>query len=271
MTSRDHLQPEELAWYLLSQYPEQEAQDIAAHLRSCALCQAELEATRESWGQVALSAPLYPLPTGARERFLQAIDQEARVKETAAPPARKVEAAAALPTPPRVFAWLGWAVAAAAVLTAVVLGHNQLVLQRTLAHDQALLAAGDAEQARTQALLRSLTAPSAIRVSLTEPTASVRPGASLIYAPRTGAMLLLASGLKPLAPGKAYELWLIPENGQAPKAAGVFHPGAGGGTNQLLATSLKDVRPKAFGITVEDAAGATTPTLPILLAGSPQP
>jgi anti-sigma-K factor RskA len=62
-------------------------------------------------------------------------------------------------------------------------------------------------------------------------------------------------------------LWLIPANGQAPIPAGLFRPDASGSASLVLPPLPKDVDAKAFGVTIEDARGATTPTLPIVLSG----
>jgi anti-sigma-K factor RskA len=66
---------------------------------------------------------------------------------------------------------------------------------------------------------------------------------------------------------KTYELWLIPANGQAPIPAGLFQPDANGTASVVFPSLPVGIDAKAFGVTVEDAQGAATPTLPIVMSG----
>jgi anti-sigma-K factor RskA len=69
-------------------------------------------------------------------------------------------------------------------------------------------------------------------------------------------------------PGKTYELWVIPADGSAPIPAGLFRPDSAGDGSVVLPPIPQGVSAKAFGVTLEDAAGSKTPTAPILLAGA---
>jgi anti-sigma-K factor RskA len=82
-----------------------------------------------------------------------------------------------------------------------------------------------------------------------------------------GALVFTANHLVPLPPNKTYELWVIPANGNAPIPAGTFKPDTHGMASVLLPHLPKGVDAKAFGVTMENTGGSTTPTLPILLAG----
>ena len=77
----------------------------------------------------------------------------------------------------------------------------------------------------------------------------------------------MASNLRPVPENKTYELWLIPANGKAPMPAGLFRPDASGSASVVLPTLPQGVEAKAFGVTIEDAQGSATPTLPIVMAG----
>jgi len=81
-------------------------------------------------------------------------------------------------------------------------------------------------------------------------------------------MILLATNLKPLPQGKTYELWLIPADGKAPVPAGTFNPDAVGTATLVLPPLPSGIAAKAFGVTVENAGGATSPTMPIVLSGA---
>jgi len=56
--------------------------------------------------------------------------------------------------------------------------------------------------------------------------------------------------------------------GQSPIPAGTFRPDARGNASVIMPTLPKGVEAKAFGVTVEDEGGASTPTLPIILVGA---
>jgi anti-sigma-K factor RskA len=66
---------------------------------------------------------------------------------------------------------------------------------------------------------------------------------------------------------KAYELWLIPNQG-APIPASVFKPDAHGGATVINPPLPAGTEAKAFAITVEPEAGSSTPTMPIVLVGT---
>jgi hypothetical protein len=60
---------------------------------------------------------------------------------------------------------------------------------------------------------------------------------------------------------------VIPTSG-APIPAGLFRPDASGSGSVVLPAIPQGVTAKAFGITIENAGGASTPTAPILLSGA---
>ena len=76
-----------------------------------------------------------------------------------------------------------------------------------------------------------------------------------------------ANNLKPVPAGKAYELWVIPASGAAPMPAGTFWPNAEGYASVVLPKLPSGVPAKGFGITIENASGSNTPTVPIVLSG----
>jgi anti-sigma-K factor RskA len=76
-----------------------------------------------------------------------------------------------------------------------------------------------------------------------------------------------ANNLKPVPAGKAYELWVMPASGGAPMPVGTFWPNSEGYASIVLPHFPSGVAAKGFGITIENAGGAATPTLPIVLSG----
>jgi anti-sigma-K factor RskA len=125
-----------------------------------------------------------------------------------------------------------------------------------------------AQASKAQQVLEVMTAPTAQRVTLTEGKAPLAPSARATYLQDRGALILLATNLKPLPEGKTYELWVIPANGTAPVPAGVFHPDSVGTASLVLPTLPSGIAAKAFGVTIENAGGATSPTMPIILSGA---
>jgi hypothetical protein len=166
------------------------------------------------------------------------------------------------------FAWLGWATAVAAVAFAAYFGNQAVQLRQQLNSDRADIAQLSAQAARAQELTEALTSPGAKQVTLTETKQPEQPVGHATYLPSKGALIFVASHLHPLKGDKTYELWLIPANGKAPIPAGLFRPDATGSASVVLPQLPEGVAAKAFGVTIEDAQGSATPTLPIVMSGS---
>lgn len=166
--------------------------------------------------------------------------------------------------------WLGWIVAAAAIIAAVVLGLEDSTLQGRLNKNNAQVAqlSTQVQQAQgLQKLMDALTSPDTQQVTLTETRHLARPVGHASYLSRSGALVFVGSNLRPVPAGKAYELWLIPADGHAPIPAGLFRPDANGSASVVMPPLPQGVKAKAFGVTIESAQGSTTPTLPIVMAG----
>ncbi len=153
-------------------------------------------------------------------------------------------------------------------IVAISLGVQNRALNDELQDESRLVTNLAGQASRAQQVLEVLTAPSAQRVTLTEGKVPAQPTARATYLPERGGLILLATNLKPLPEGKAYELWIIPASGTAPVPAGVFSPDAGGTATLVLPQLASGIRAKAFGVTVEKASGSDTPTSPIILSGA---
>ena len=285
MNPNEHISPEDLATLalLVTEPPsgsaeETELAEFRAHLRGCAECRAELRQVRSDFSLYALGRvePVAP-PAGARERFLSALQnagaRAAVTAETGTPTPRTTllptlvqrrRSPAALVLP-----WAGWAVAAAVAVMALGLRQERDGLRQEVSQQNLATARLQADEAKAHSLLNTLTGPGAVRVNLTIPKSKAEPNARATYQQKTGTLLLLAGNLAPLPSQKVYELWLIPANGSSPIPAGTFSPDAHGNASLLVPALHGATTAKAFGITVENAGGSTTPTMPIVLAGAP--
>lgn len=169
----------------------------------------------------------------------------------------------------KVLPWIGWAVAAGLAVVAGNLYRERDALRGVAAAQASKLDQLTAEAAAARQVLDTITDSSAMRVTLiTQGQTTPLPTGRATYVASKGALIFLASNLEPLQPAKTYELWLIPAAaGENPIPAGTFRPDERGNASVILPQLPKGIEAKAFGVTVEDEGGATTPTLPIILVG----
>ncbi len=277
MTGNGHNTQEELASYAMQGLPVEESASIRAHLQSCADCRAELAALCGDLALLGSAVPQEPLPEGARQRFLEKIASTVEVKTPANhtpanhTPANMAEVTAIHGNTAKRGAgyWIPWAATAALAIATISLGVQNRALKDEQQDQLSMITNLAARASRAQQVLEVLTAPGAQRVTLTEGKLPVQPSARATYFPERGGLVLQATNLKPLPEGKTYELWIIPANGTAPVPAGMFRPDTAGSATLVLPPLPSGVAAKAFGVTIENAAGATTPTIPIVLSGAP--
>jgi anti-sigma-K factor RskA len=262
MMGAPHISQDDLALTALQALSLDESAAVREHLSVCELCRDELARLTGDLAMVALSVDQHPLPSGARERFSQRIGFDT----TTAKPAE--------PVPIRSAAsfdgarWIAWFAAAAALILAAGLGFEVKSLQARLHDKESRIASLEASQSRAEQVVEVLTAPSAQRILLTAHKTPPAPNGRVVYLASRGELIFQASNLAHVPATKTYELWVIPADGSAPVPAGLFRPDASGNGSVMLPTIPKGVTAKAFGVTLEDAAGSQTPTAPILLAGA---
>jgi anti-sigma-K factor RskA len=160
-----------------------------------------------------------------------------------------------------------WAIAACLAIACSILGYRVSSMNDALDGESRLVSNLAAKASHAQQVLEVLNAPDAQRVTLTATKTPPAPTAHAVYLADRGALMMEANNLKPIPAGKTYELWIIPASGAAPVAAGTFTPNAEGYASVVLPTLPSGVIAKAFGITVENAGGSSTPTPPIVLSG----
>jgi hypothetical protein len=297
MNTTGHIEQDDLALFAMQLLPSDEASAAARHLEQCGECRRELAALQGDLAVYAHTVDLHSPPALTRERLMKQVAREKKlvppnrpqvrefpVVDTPAPPVRTsstlgIESSymrAAYSEEPeaqrslvsKVLPWAGWAIAAGLALTAGDFYMQQNSLQTKVTATSGQLAQMTAEAIAARQVLDTMNDATAMRVTLQKPESSPVPQARATYVAEKGSLLLVASNMEPLLPYKVYELWLIPADGRDPIPAGTFHPDQRGNANLILPTLPKGVEAKAFGITVEDEAGATTPTMPIIMAGS---
>jgi anti-sigma-K factor RskA len=257
---------EDLMLYSMQALTPAEYAEAKAHLDTCASCRGALAEALADVALIGLGVQQQALPEGARQRFLATIANTPQVlvrTNSTAPSAPPVPAGRRKGG----FGWLGWVTAIAALAVACYLGYHSFDLQQQLDANRGQIAQLSAQAAHAQELVDALTSPEAKHVTLTESKRPAQPMGHATYMRKTGALIFLASNLHPLPQNKTYELWLIPANGKAPIPAGLFRPDATGSASVVLPALPPGVEAKAFGVTVEEAEGSATPTLPIVMAG----
>lgn len=273
MTESTHISQEDLALYAMQALPAEEQASAHAHLDACAGCKAQLAQIAGELALAAMSVPSQPLPEGARSRFLARIGHApaADSSQTSTKVATISGRRSMQPARGSSINWIPWGLVAALLMLCVGLGAQLVSISRQLGLQRSLVAAQTGQIDRAQKVLEVLSAPASQHVLLTAGAPHPAPSARAIYLASRGSLVLEASNLAPVAAGKTYELWIIPLSGAAPVPAGLFHPDPAGSASVVLPSIPSGIQAKAFGVTVENAGGASTPTLPIVLSGAATP
>ena len=249
---------------------------VRRHLKECGECRARTALLRSDMALVAMSVPQIAPPPEAKQRLFQtagipvpAVAKKPKMIVTSKP-AKPDAGEAPSPMPRRrspVLLWGGWLAAAACLLYAVQVREANQGMRQQLQANLTEMMASNASAARAREVLEVLTSPRAQRVTLVSAHAKPEPTGHAVYLKDRGALVFTASNLAPLPPNKTYELWIIPASGVPPVPAGTFQPDEHGMASVLLPKLPKGIQAKAFGVTMENAGGSKSPTLPILLAG----
>jgi len=161
--------------------------------------------------------------------------------------------------------WIGWILAAVFVCIAAALAHHAAWLQRQLNLAQGNTAQVQMKLDHASEVADVLTSPEARHVVLTETRGPAKPSGQVNWLASDGALVFVASGLKPLPAGKTYELWMETAQGKAPLPAGMFAPTPDGSAAVVLPPLPAHTQARRFLVTVEAAGGAATPSLPLVM------
>ena len=284
----DHEAVREVAGlYALGALEAREAAAVREHLATCALDHPELaEGAAVAGALLETVEPAEP-PAALKSRLLAAAEadlREGRHPATAAAvdatARRPVPAPEPMPEPvvPRIpytpgpaptpvivldaerakrrFRWASFA-AAAAIALAVGLGAWNVSL-RTQLQD------ADAYRAGVEAALQLAAAPGSSTALLASEDGSVS-GLGVVGA--DGTVLLAFRGLAPTSGSQVYAAWSIGEDGVPVNIGELTASGDGTATGRAQGAAAGDV----LALTLEPAAGATTPTMPIVASGTAEP
>jgi anti-sigma-K factor RskA len=294
MSEPRRITSEDLALFAMQLLPAEEMAEIAAYVERSQDARRELAEIQGDLAMYAHTVEMQSPSAEARERLMKQVGREKK----AIPIDRSVEAAASSSSsasvaanegfgrapgsiysteePPKrgfagkVLPWVGWAVAAGLAVAAGDLYKERETLRSAVTEQTSRIDHLTADAAAARQVLDAITDSSALRVTLNVKGAPPAvPQGRATYVASKGTLIFLATNLEPLQSSKTYELWLIPAAaGQNPIPAGTFRPDARGNASVIMPSLPKGVEAKAFGVTVEDEGGATTPTLPIILVGA---
>jgi anti-sigma-K factor RskA len=256
---------EDLALYALNALEGDDRAILEKHLARCSECRLELEQLRGDGALLALSTVGPKPPARARQRLLDAVAKEAA--PTLSQKTRKDGAPTVIA--PRRSWWgaLGWAATAAVIVFAASLSKENSALKETLASASAQAVQSARELDDLRKISAPLIAPEAQRITLVAMKTPPQPQGKAFYLRNRSSLVFMANNMPPLPPQKAYELWLIPMQG-VPVPAGMFKPDARGSATVVNPPLPSGMEAKAFAITVENEAGASTPTMPIMMMGT---
>jgi hypothetical protein len=206
------------------------------HLSACPSCSQETRGLHEAAARLAASTAVRA-PDGLRDKVLAAA---ARTRQH---PPRVAELKSAWPGR----RW-GMAIACGVLAVALAIGGIAFSAQHQLSQDQA----------RSREIAAVLNAPDATMLTA---DASPRGTATVVMSHRARALVFTAARLPILPSSERYELWLVGITG--PRSAGMLPPPRAGMTAPVIVSGLRAGDKVA--LTVEPAAGAATPTMPMVI------
>jgi anti-sigma-K factor RskA len=256
---RDHA-----AGFVLDALEPDEMAAVREHLATCPEAHAEIADLAASLPVLAASVPVVEPPArlGARIRAAAEADLATRAGSVAPgpepAPSRPVVVAAAPASvgTPRGSSAGSWALRIAAVLAIAVLGGWNLLLQQQLSSAQAY------EQSVAE-VIAAAGQPGSLTAVL---TADGGGPSGLAAISATGEVTLAMQALPATAGQQVYEAWVIGGDG-VPVPLGSFQVGSAG-TASFSADSPLVEPGVVLALTREPGPGATTPTLPIVAAGT---
>jgi anti-sigma-K factor RskA len=252
--------------YALGILSEPERKEFEAHVSTCSTCAEEVRSLIEVTNGLAYAVPQIDPPAALRARVLKAVEQSEPLRARAVKPR---PAGTALPV------WL----AIAASLAAVACGLYALTLRERIAGLEARLRdanarVADAEQQiavfrtridESQQMAAIMAAEDVRRIDLAG-QAPARGAAGRAYWSPTRGLVFTAANLPAPAPGRQYQLWVIPPGGK-PVSAGLLDLDPNGRV-MTIGEASSTIPVGTVAVSLEPTGGVPSPTGQIYLAGS---
>jgi hypothetical protein len=266
-----HIEDDELIQYALGTLKDSQMTTLTAHVSMCNHCRGRLAAIQvELAAYASVLPPEGEVPAGARDRFLARLTVGPVVEsklDQARNNSRVYHISQSFKT------WMGspmplWVLSGALAAAVIFLAYDDLNHIHEARQMMPQMRRLVKETAELEELKQFLQGSNTQQATLHEkPSASKAPEAHAVYLATTGRLVLTASNMPDPPPGKAYEVWVLPASGAAPIPAGTFVPDRQGNGAVIFPDIPANVQAGGFGITLEDAKGATAPTPPIILSG----
>ena len=269
--------------YALGALTEEERAAFDAHLEVSRASVDEVTSLLPIAHRLAYAVPFREAPEDLRGRTLQAATGTAPAP-TAAPPTRQPKLPAVQPGPGAATGGRGRGLLLFALLVAVAAagGLGWFAFQQTgyarglqenldEANRRATMAELDvaaAELATAAAEERAavLAAPDVRQIVLGNQPTAPDARARVFWSAAEG-VVFTASGMPPLAPGRSYHLWLVPDSD--PVNGGQLAVDDAGRIAALVTLPAEVTGPAPMAVTVEPSSGVETPTGPVYLLGRP--
>jgi len=258
------------AGFVLGALRPSEMAQVRAHLGGCPEAHPEFAELAAATPALLAAVPQVEPSVALGDRLMAAARAEAG-EVRPAPPAAVAPTVVTPPVtaPPPVAPrrdWLGflrparvpWALAAAAIVIAVVLGARTLQLQQETS-DLA------AYQRGVAAVIDAAVQPGA-QLAILAPGQSAGPN-GLAAVGADGTIRIAMRDLTPTSGNQVYEAWAI-AGSAAPLPIGGFQVGSSG--SAAFVTTGPTASGVVIALTLEPGPGATTPTLPIVVSGAAQ-
>lgn len=123
------------------------------------------------------------------------------------------------------------------------------------------------ESIATQAHVLQLVGGPRVVTAALAPQGGITAGARVAVDRSSGEATIIVSNIDPPGEGKTYELWAI-RGGNPPEPAGLFTVGSDRWAAARMPRIERPSEVTAFAVSIEPAAGSTSPTGPIVLVGA---